>query len=110
MAVIGNFTRGKDGGWEGTIRTLTTIVRARFVPNDDRSNSAAPDFHVTTAKCELGAAWIRRRSDRQAEYLSVQLDDPAFEKPLSAALFYQEDGNAAQLVWSRRQQECGNAN
>lgn len=107
MAVIGIFTRGKDGGWEGTIRTLTTTIRARFVPNDDRSNAAAPDFHITTAKCELGAAWIRRRADRPAEYLSVQLDDPAFEKPLSAALFYQEDAYSAQLVWNRRHQgEC----
>jgi uncharacterized protein (DUF736 family) len=104
MAVIGNFTRGKDGGWEGTIRTLSATVRARFVPNDDRSNSAAPDFHITTAKCELGAAWIRRRADRPAEYLSVQLDDPAFEKPLSAALFYNDDASSAQLVWNRRHQ------
>ena len=104
MAVIGIFTRGKDGGWEGAIRTLTTTVKARFVPNDDRSNTAAPDFHVTSGKCELGAAWIKRRGDRPAEYLSVQLDDPAFEKPLNAALFYQEDTNSAQLVWNRRHQ------
>jgi uncharacterized protein (DUF736 family) len=104
MAVIGTFTRGKDGGWEGTIRTLTTTVKARFVPNDDRANAAAPDFHITTAKCELGAAWIRRRSDRPVEYLSVQLDDPVFDKPLAAALFYQEDANSAQLVWTRRHQ------
>lgn len=109
MAVIGTFTRAKDGGWEGAIRTLTTLVRARFVPNDDRSNPAAPDFHVTTSKCELGAAWVRRRSDRSADYLSVQLDDPAFDRPLYAALFYEEDGNSAQLVWNRRQQGGANA-
>ena len=104
MPVIGTFTRGKDGGWDGTIRTLTTTVKARFVPNDDRTNAAAPDFHIISAKCELGAAWIKRRADRVSEYLSVQLDDPAFEKPLSAALFYQEDANSAQLVWTRRHQ------
>jgi uncharacterized protein (DUF736 family) len=104
MPVIGTFTRGKDGGWDGTIRTLTTTVKVRFVPNDDRTNAAAPDFHIISAKCELGAAWIKRRADRAAEYLSVQFDDPAFEKPLSAALFYQEDANSAQLVWTRRHQ------
>ena len=104
MAIIGTFKRAKDGGWEGTIRTLTTTVRARFYPNDNRANASAPDFHVTTASCELGAAWIRRRPEPPIEYLSVHLDDPAFEKPLSAALFYQEDANSAQLVWTRRHQ------
>lgn len=100
MAVIGAFTRAKDGGWQGTIRTLSSTVKARFVPNDDRRSEAAPDFHIVSAQCDLGAAWVRRKTD-QTEYLSVHLDDPAFTRPISAALFYSADAAAANLVWRR---------
>jgi len=102
MAVIGNFTRAKDGGWEGAIRTFTTSLKARFIPNDDRSSDTSPNFHVVTAQCDLGAAWVRRRTEGPAEYLSVQLDDPIFSRPISAALFYSENGERAQLIWSRQ--------
>lgn len=100
MAVIGAFTRAKDGGWQGTIRTLSNTLKARFIPNDDRRSEAAPDFHVVTAQCDLGAAWMRRKADH-TEYLSVQLDDPAFPRPISAALFYLADEPTANLVWRR---------
>lgn len=100
MPVIGAFTRAKDGGWQGTIRTLSNSVKARFVPNDDRRSDAAPDFRIVAAQCDLGAAWVRRKED-QTEYLSVQLDDPAFIRPISAALFYSGDEPAASLVWRR---------
>ena len=104
MAVIGTFTRARNGGWEGSIRTFTTTVKVRFVPNDDRTSDTAPHFHVVTAQCEVGAAWVRRKAERPAEYLSVQFDDPAFERPFSAALFYADGGETAQLVWNRRHQ------
>ena len=100
MAVIGAFCRAKDGGWQGTIRTLTSTLKARFVPNDDRRSDTAPDFHIVSAQCDLGAAWVRRKAD-QTEYLSVQLDDPAFARPISAALFYSADDPGANLVWRR---------
>lgn len=102
MAVIGAFKPAKNGGWEGTIRTFTNTLKARFIPNDDRRGAAAPDFHVVTAQCDLGAAWIRRKSDH-TEYLSVLLDDPVLPKPISAALFYSAEKPAAQLVWRREQ-------
>jgi uncharacterized protein (DUF736 family) len=100
MAVIGAFCRAKDGGWQGTIRTLTNTLKARFVPNDDRRSDTAPDFHIVSAQCDLGAAWVRRKADL-TEYLSVQLDDPAFARPISAALFYSADDPGANLVWRR---------
>jgi uncharacterized protein (DUF736 family) len=100
MAVIGAFCRAKDGGWQGTIRTLSNTLKARFVPNDDRRSDTAPDFHIVSAQCDLGAAWVRRKAD-QTEYLSVQLDDPAFARPISAALFYSADDPGANLVWRR---------
>ena len=108
MPVIGAFTRGKDGGWQGTIRTFSHTLKARFVPNDDRRSEAAPDFHIVTAQCDLGAAWVRRKAD-QTEYLSVQLDDPAFTKPISAALFYSADKAEANLIWRRDESRGGHA-
>jgi uncharacterized protein (DUF736 family) len=101
MAVIGCFSRAKDGGWQGSIRTLSTTLKARFVPNDDRRGDAAPDFRILSAGCDLGAAWVRRRADGAGCYLSVQLDDPAALHPIKAVLFYSEDKMEAELVWNR---------
>jgi uncharacterized protein (DUF736 family) len=100
MATIGTFTRAKDGGWQGTIRTLSKTLKARFVPNDDRRSEAAADFHIVTGPCDLGAAWIRRKNG-SSEYLSVQLDDPLLSRSISAALFYDTDSAEASLVWRR---------
>src|SRR3546814_12537504 len=36
MSVIGTFTPVKDGGWAGTIRTLTIEVKARFRSEERR--------------------------------------------------------------------------
>jgi uncharacterized protein (DUF736 family) len=107
MAVIGAFCRAKDGGWQGTIRTLSNTVKARFVPNDDRRSDLAPDFHVVSAQCDLGAAWVRRKADN-TEYLSVHLDGPTLIQPISAALFYSAGELTASLIWTRRQK--GDAN
>lgn len=100
MPVIGSFSRSKDGGWQGTIRTLSNSLKVRFVPNDDRRSDAAPDFHIVSAQCDLGAAWLRRKAGT-AEFLSVQLDDPALPRPISAALFYSAEDGDAKLVWRR---------
>jgi uncharacterized protein (DUF736 family) len=100
MAIIGTFTRTKDGGWQGSIRTLSNTLKARFVPNDDRRSDHAPDFLVISARCDLGAAWVRRKADT-TEYLSVQLDEPALSRPISAALLYLQDSSTANLIWNR---------
>jgi uncharacterized protein (DUF736 family) len=46
---------------------------------------------------------VRRSGADNTEFLSVQLDDPTFERPISAALFYADNGERAHLVWNRRQ-------
>ena len=106
MAVIGTFTPAPDGGWTGTIQTLTIAVKARIVPNDNRENDQAPAFRIFAGKSELGAAWRQRsNADPPREYFSVKLDDPALPEGISAALFENEEGTDAQLVWSRRRAE-----
>lgn len=103
MAVIGVFHQTKEGGWSGNIRTLTLDLKARFVPNDNKTNETAPAFRVFAGEFEIGAAWRKQSAGEQPrDYLSVSLDDPALPHPISAALFESKSSNEFQLVWSRR--------
>lgn len=103
MPVIGTFHKAKNGGWEGKIRMLSAVTSARFVPNDNRESETSPHFRLLSDQSELGAAWVRHAGTDKQEFLSVQLDDPTFERPISAALFYTDCGERAHLVWNRRQ-------
>jgi uncharacterized protein (DUF736 family) len=88
MAVIGTLTPAKDGGWVGTIRTLTIDAKVLLVPNDDRSNSKAPAFRVFVRNSRIGDAWEAKTGrSNPKEYLRVRLDDPQMPEPVIAALF-----------------------
>ncbi len=103
MALIGIFTPAKDGGWVGSIQTLTFNAKLRFVPNDDRAEANAPAFRVFLGQSRIGDAWeARSGGEDPKDYLRVRLDDPSLLEPFSAALFPAEDGRSAQLVWKRR--------
>ena len=102
MSVIGTFKPDRDGGWSGTIRTLTIDVKVRFVPNDNRSSERAPAFRIYAGHSELGAAWRQRTNgENPREYLSVRLDDPSLPNPFFAAMFESPDGREAELSWNR---------
>ena len=103
MAVIGTFTPAKDGGWVGTIRTLTIDAKVRLVPNDDRTSKKAPAFRVFVGSSQIGVAWEAKTGGLSPKnYLRVKLDDPMLTEPINAALFASESGDAAQMLWSRR--------
>ncbi len=103
MAVIGTFTPAKDGGWVGTIRTLTIDAKVRLVPNDDRTSKKAPAFRVFVGNSRIGEAWEAKTGGLSPkDYLRVKLDDPMLTEPINAALFASESGDAAQMLWSRR--------
>lgn len=103
MAVIGIFTPAKDGGWIGTIRTLTIDAKVRLVPNDDRTSKKAPAFRILVGQSRIGDAWQAQTGGLSPkEYLRVKLDDPGLTEPINAALFEAEDGGMAQLFWNRR--------
>jgi uncharacterized protein (DUF736 family) len=103
MATIGIFTPAKDGGWTGSIRTLTIDAKLRLVPNDNRDNDNAPAFRVFVGRTRIGEAWPARTGGTSPkDYVRVRLDDPSLSEPLSVALFPSEDGNTAELVWTRR--------
>jgi len=66
MSVIGTFTPAKDGGWDGSVQTLTINTKVRLVPNDNRENPRV--------------------------YLCVKLDDASLPEVILAALFEAADG------------------
>ena len=102
MTTIGVFHPTNEGGWAGTLRTLSLEARLRFVPNDNRATEAAPAFRIFAGDSEVGAAWRRQSAGEQPrEYLSVSLDDPAWSQPVAAALF-DSSPTEAHLVWNRR--------
>jgi uncharacterized protein (DUF736 family) len=103
MSVIGTFSPSRDGGWIGTIRTLTLDARVRFVPNDSRETDRAPAFRVMIAGHRIGDAWAARsKAEPPRDYLRVRLDDPGLPGPITAALFPHDGGETANLVWSRK--------
>lgn len=100
---IGTFTLAKDGGWTGSIRTLTIDAKIRLVPNDDRTRDTAPAFRVFVGMSRIGDAWEAHTSgDVPRTYWRLKFDDPSLPEPLIAALFPADDGDTAHLVWNRR--------
>ncbi|AFN78149.1 hypothetical protein PSJM300_10415 [Stutzerimonas stutzeri DSM 10701] len=103
MANIGSFTT-LDDGFTGTLRTLTLQkTKVAIVPND-KSSPNAPDYRILTADgYEIGAAW-KKLSQAERPYLSVSLDDPAFQATVYARLVENDDGTHT-LLWSRSKAE-----
>lgn len=103
MSSIGIFMPAKDGGWTGSVHTLTINTKLRFVPNDNRDSDNAPAFRVFAGPSRVGDAWEAHSvGDNPKSYFRVKLDDPSLSEPISAALFPSDDGATAQLVWNRR--------
>ena len=98
MAQIGTFTRGEDGSYTGTIKTLSLNIKVRFVTAEPSQNEKAPDLRALAGNIEIGAAW-KRTSKENTVYHSVKLDDPSFPAPIYANLVAVDDAYA--LVWSR---------
>lgn len=105
MSTIGHFTLAKDGGWTGTIRTLTINAKVRLVPNDNRDHENAPAYRMLIGYDRIGDVWEAETTDGEPRfYLRVRFDDPALPEPISAALFLDGDGASAKLVWNRYRQ------
>lgn len=104
MTTIGRFTQSKDGGWTGTIRTLTINAKVRLIPNDSRENSSAPAYRLLVGTHHIGDAWEQQTDNNMPQpYLRVRFDDLSLPGPIRAALFFCEDGVTARLTWRRKQ-------
>jgi uncharacterized protein (DUF736 family) len=97
MATIGTFT-STENGFTGSIRTLALNVKARIARVDNPSDKG-PHFRIYAGNVELGAAWQKRSSESDRDYLSVKLDDPSFPAPIYASLVDADEGYS--LIWSR---------
>lgn len=99
---IRHFILAKDGGWTGSIRTLTIDAKVRLVPNDDRNGDNAPAFRALVGNARIGDAWdARTAGDNPRYYLRVRLDAPSLTAPLRLSLFPCDEGRKARLVWNR---------
>lgn len=99
MATIGTFT-STENGFSGSIRTLALNVKARISRIESPSDKG-PHFRIYAGAVELGAAWQKRSSESDRDYLSVKLDDPSFSAPIYAMLTQVEREDGYQLIWSR---------
>ncbi len=99
MATIGNFTN-TENGFTGSIRTLALNVKARIARVENPSDKG-PHFRIYAGNVELGAAWQKRSTETDRDYLLVKLDDPSFPAPISANLIGVDGEEDYQLIWSR---------
>ena len=99
---IGTF-QAAGGGYSGQLRTLSLSIAISLVPADPSDSENAPDFRVVAGEDEgareIGAGW-KHVGEKAGDYVSLQIDDPAFVQPLRANLFKGDD-NGHVLVWSR---------
>jgi uncharacterized protein (DUF736 family) len=99
MATIGNFTN-TENGFSGSIRTLALNVKARIARVESPSDKG-PHFRIYAGNVELGAAWQKRSTETDRDYLLVKLDDPSFPAPIFANLIAVDGEEDYQLIWSR---------
>ena len=103
MAQIGQFTR-TPSGYSGRVRTLSLDVELTFVPTENTDAEKAPAYRIHLGDDdgpEVGAGW-KHSGERAGTYISVLLDDPAFEQPIRARLFQSDEyGRDWGLHWTR---------
>jgi uncharacterized protein (DUF736 family) len=97
MATIGTFTQQQNGGFAGSINTLTVKAKVTLAPVEKTSDNA-PDFRVYAGGAEIGAAWSMQSKAGNA-YLSVMIDDPSFSQAIPCRLIQTDEGHI--LVWNR---------
>lgn len=93
----------------GVIKTVGFFGRLAIVREGSGSNPNTPSHRIylvadDVGRIEVGAAWSQtiKRGPREGEqFLSASIDDPSFAKPLSFAVF-QEDEDSWTATWRRR--------
>jgi len=103
--IIGTFIYDKaTDSFSGDISTLHFQFSPVEIVPTGKSSDKGPDYRLTSdtthGHVELGAAW-KRTSEQGREFISVSLDAPLLAAPLNAALFVEENGTKAALVWNR---------
>ncbi len=100
MANIGTFKKTEQG-YQGEIATLSLQTgNVRIVAAPESRSAAAPSHRIMVGRAEIGVAWPKR-SPAGLDYLSIKLDEPSLAAPIFASLFDDDDGETANLIWTR---------
>lgn len=104
MATIGTFRKiGNEMLGEIVMLNLQT-KNARIVRDESVTSDNAPSHRIHVGRAEIGAGWEKTSAEGRT-YVSVKLDDPSFAAPIYASLFYSEDGEEAEMIWSRQRKQ-----
>ena len=78
MAAIGYVTKGNNGSFKGSLKTLSIRADIEIVANDNKAIEAQPDYRVLSEGVEIGAGWNRRSESSGRDYVSLSLAAPEF--------------------------------
>jgi uncharacterized protein (DUF736 family) len=109
MATIGAVTRRPDGSFLGKLEMKSYAGRTLFQPAGPKQNDNAPDFRIygegdRGGRFEMGAAWIKARTDGTGTYVSIKIDYPELPSPVYATLGVmagQDDDDVFAVIWNR---------
>lgn len=110
--IIGYFAYDREADeYSGNLITLTVQMDNILLRRSENSGDRDLDYRViadtSIGPVQIGAA-RKRAGDCGQEFLSVELDDPAFAQPIHAALFLDQQGTAT-LVWTRQEAKAEQA-
>ncbi len=86
MTTIAKLTKQKDGGFIGTLSTITLAARKISLVPVVSESEKAPIYRVLLEDMEIGAAWKRESKKNGNEYTLVMLDCPLFARPVFCVL------------------------
>ncbi|QLC24880.1 DUF736 domain-containing protein [Parasphingopyxis algicola] len=76
---LGYVTQTDNGGFEGTLATMSLKKRIRILPNTAKETDAQPDFRVYTEdRVEIGGGWNRIGRNSGNPYVSLTFAAPEF--------------------------------
>ena len=104
MPAIGYVARNDNGGFSGSLKTLSIRASVEIVPNRSKSSDTQPDYRVLSDGVEIGAGWNKTGETSGKDYVSLSLAAPEFgPRKLYANLGRaagQDDDDAFAVIWN----------
>lgn len=104
MPAIGHVTRNANGGFSGSLKTVSIRANIEIVANGRKSDDNQPDYRVLSDGAEIGAGWVKTGEASGKEYVSLSLAAPEFgPRTLYANLGRaagQDDDDAYAVIWN----------
>lgn len=104
---LGYVTKKDNGGYEGTLATMSLKKRIRILPNSTKETDAQPDYRVYTEdRVEIGGGWNRTGKVSGNEYISLTFAAPEFGPHKVYANLGraagQDDDTVMAILWNSR--------